>query len=192
MTVIGCSLFVEGQPDKVLVECLLRYQRIDHVEVHVIGGGVSKLRHVGNQIRRQYDSGRTVAMILDADGDHEERRAEYGEEVRTYNLQVDRVFFLPDNKSSGCLENLLQQIALREHRVVYDCFKQYEVCLHDKNPAYRLPCLKGRVYAYCEAVGGVRGMGSRESPVLAACGDASYWNFAAEELKPLMKFLGSL
>lgn len=186
------SLFVEGASDKALIECLLKFQHIDQEEVVVIGGGVSKLGKVANEIRRRYDTGRAVAMILDADRDPDKRRTEYDDEVRTHNLQVDRVFFLPDNQSSGCLENLLQQIALPKHNLVYDCFRKYEECLRTGNPAYRLPSLKGRVYAYCEAVGGVKAMGSREKPVLAACRDASYWNFAAAELKPLMDFLGSL
>ena len=104
---ITCSLFVEGKPDKALVECLLKYQRIGHVEVQMIGGGVSKLGHVGNQIRRQYDSGRSVAVILDADADPDKRRVEYEAQIGTHGLQVDHVFFLPDDKNSGCLENLL-------------------------------------------------------------------------------------
>lgn len=187
-----CSLFVEGKPDKALVECLLKHLSIKHIEVEMIEGGVSKLRHVATQIKRRYDSGRAIAMILDADGDPQETRSEYEKEVHAHSLQVDRVFFLPDNSSSGCLENLLQHISLPEHNVVYDCFRQYEECLHNRNPSYRLPSLKGRIYAYCEAVGGVKKMKLRKDPVLAACQNASYWNMAAAELRPLVDFLGSL
>ncbi|MDE0229110.1 MAG: hypothetical protein OXJ62_09690, partial [Spirochaetaceae bacterium] len=115
--------FVEGKPDRALVECLLKYLCIDHVEVEIIGGGVSKLGHVANQIKRRHDRGSGIAMILDADDDLQKARAEYDDAIRTHILRVDRVFFLPDNKRSGCLENLLQQISLPEHDIVYDCFR---------------------------------------------------------------------
>ena len=186
------SLYVEGKTDKALIECLLRSRRIAHIEVKAIHGGVSKLPSVAIDVQRSSDIGRAIAMIFDADSNPGERRSEYESQVRTLDLNVDRVFFLPDDESSGCLEDLLQRIALPEHLVVYECFGQYEQCLRGNNGAYQLPSLKGRVYAYCEAVGGVKEKKRRGDPVIAACQNASYWNVDAEALQPLMAFLDSL
>ena len=192
MTAMACSVFVEGRPDKALIECILDYRCIDGVGVEMIGGGVSKLGSVANQIRRRYDSGRSVALIVDADCDLQMRRTEYESALKDHGLHIDHVFFLPDNENSGCLENLLEMISLPEHNSVYECFQQYEECLHRRNTSYRLPSLKGKVYAYCEAVGGLKGMRPKDNRVLTACGNESYWNLAAEELQPLVKFLSGL
>lgn len=188
----SCSVFVEGKPDQALVQSLLKYQEFDDAEVEIIGGGISKLKQVAPQIRRRHDSGTMVAAILDADDDLKASQRLFENEVSEHDIKIDRIFYLPDNRSNGCLENLLQDISLSEHAVVYDCFQQYERCLHRADASYRLPSLKGRVYAYCEAVGGVKEMKRRVSPVLAACQDIAFWNVAAAELEPLLKFLESL
>lgn len=187
---MACSIFVEGKPDKALIECILDYKSIEDVEVEMIGGGVSKLGSVANQVRRRHDSGRTVALILDADQDLDQARTDCRSEIDSHELHVDGVFFLPDNESGGCLEDLLQMISLQEHSVVYDCFADYEDCLRRTNPSYRLPRLKGRIYAYCESVGGINEMKSRDNPVLTACRDASFWDLEAPAVQPLIHFLG--
>ena len=61
------ALFVEGDSDEAFVRWLLRRVGVDDVEVLAIGGGVSYLRHVVNQIHRSRDEGRRVALILDAE-----------------------------------------------------------------------------------------------------------------------------
>ena len=186
------SVFVEGKDDKALVECLLTHLSSSHIEVVMIEGGVSKIGRIANEISRRHNDGKSIGMILDADSCLEERRREYSEEVDKYKLPIDRIFFLPDDRSEGCLETLLQQISLQEHDPVYHCFDEYERCLRKHNSAYRLPSLKGRIYAYCETVSGTKSSSVKGSPVLAACGNPSYWNFEAAALGPLLGFLDSL
>ena len=150
-----------------------------------MGGGVQKLRHVANEIRKSHDEGRRVALLLDADADTESTRAQSMEEARRLGLPVDRSFLLPDNTGRGDLETLLEQMAPAAHRVVYTCFDQYEECLSTPDRDYKTPNRKARVYAYCNAVGAETGPSKNYA-------DAAHWDPAVPGLEPLRRFLRDL
>lgn len=179
------ALFVEGEYDKVFVRWLLGYLAVEDVEVHAIGGGVSKLRHTENEIRKSHDEGRRVALLLDADTDTENTRAQLTREVRRLGLPIERSFLLPDNTGEGDLETLLEQMAPAAHQGVYRCFHQYEECLRRTDRDYTTPNRKARVYAYCQAVGAKPGPDKNYA-------DATHWDPAVPGLEPLRRFLRNL
>lgn len=189
------ALFVEGDYDEVFVRWLLGFLEVEDVQVHAIGGGISKLRHVANEIRKSHDEGRRVALLLDADTDTESTRAQLAGEVRRLGLPIERSFLLPDNAAGGDLETLLEQMAPAAHEAVYRCFDQYEECLRTaranrgaplrEDRDYQIPNRKARVYAYCHVVG------ARTGPV-KNYDDASHWDPAVSGLEPLRRFLRDL
>lgn len=88
---------------------------------------------------------------------------------------------MPDGQSEGDLESLLLQMTVPQHAHVEKCFDEYEECL--KLASYSTPDRKGRVYAYCEAIG-VEAKGSERDYA-----DSNSWNLDASALEPLKEFL---
>ena len=105
------ALFVEGDWDEVFVRWLLGRLGVENVSVSPIGGGVSMLRNVDNQIRRSSDEGNRVALLLDADTHPQQTRVDLATEIERLGLQVERSFLLPDDTGPGDLETLLEQMA---------------------------------------------------------------------------------
>ena len=79
----------------------------------------------------------------------------------------------------------LEEMAVSDHRVVYDCLKKYEDCLLS-NGKYQLPNPKGRIYAYCEA------LNIETHPSKRNYGDSEYWDLNTPALEPLEQFLRDL
>ena len=94
---------------------------------------------------------------------------------------------MPDDENPGCLENLLEKIAIPQHAILHDCFSRYETCLETAERKsryrYRLPNIKDRIYAYCAAVGN----GPKENERNYA--NADHWDLDARALNPLKQFL---
>lgn len=180
------TMFVEGCSDEAFLRCVLRHLDITNVETERINGGVRKLGSVARQMQRRSQRGNRISVVLDADADFEERRDEYETECVRHELPVDRFFLLPNHRDTGCLETLLEQVAVSGHRVVYDCFDAYERCLRGQSYAYCVPNLKARIYAYCEALDIETSARSRDY------GNTSYWDLDAVALEPLRAFLNGL
>ena len=180
------KIFVEGTSDDVFLSCMLRHLDIANVETEPINGGVCKLGSVAAQIQRSAMRGSRISVILDADSDFEKRRGEYETAREQHELPIDRFFLLPNHRDTGCLETLLEQIAVPDHGVVYKCFDAYEVCLRGHNEDYSLPNHKARIYAYCEA------LDIETNPQKRDYCDSCYWDLDAAALGPLRAFLTDL
>ena len=185
MMVADWVVFVEGSDDEHFIRCLLKHMSVANVDTDRIGGGVSKLPSVAPQIQRRRDAGARIAVVLDANSDFEKRRAEFLRKKDELGLPINRFFLLPNNKDGGCLETLLEEMAIPDHRVVYDCLKKYEDCLLS-NGKYQLPNPKGRIYAYCEA------LNIKPRPSERDYGDSEYWDLNTPALEPLKQFLCDL
>lgn len=144
MTTFRWTVFVEGESDIIFVESLLRHLNIPSVDLEEIGGGISKLKRIRQQIQRSYDRGRSVAVILDADSDIAQRRQDLSQTIEELSLPISRSFLLPDDQGSGSLETLLQELATDDHRAVHSCFEAYKYCLMNLSPRYSLPNMKGK------------------------------------------------
>ena len=177
------TLFVEGGDDRAFLDSLLDHLCIYNVRTEKMGGGVSKLPLIKPNISRARDRGNQIAVVLDADRDAAARRNSLFDVIRRNDLPVERCFLLPDNKNDGCLETLLEQIALSDHRYIYDCFDAYENCIDRSEHPYSLPNKKARIYAYCEALN-IETNGSRRR-----YDDPSHWNLEVPDLDPLKRFL---
>ena len=178
-------VFVEGKSDKAFVCCLLQFLGIGNVEVQRIEGGVHHLKHVVGLIQKHHDAGNRIAILLDADSDLQNRRKELEKEKQRLNLPIEREFFLPDDKQSGCLETLLERMAVSGHRAIYDCFDSYEDCLRDLSTTYETPNLKARIYAYCQVINAETGPDKKYD-------DPAHWDLDAPNLDPLKQFLRGL
>ena len=187
------DVFVEGPSDKVFLQCLLKNMEISRVHTSVIGGGVSHLHKVKNEIQRSHDNGKWIAIVLDADCHPQSRRIEFLNERDKLNLTItdNHCFLLPNNHDQGDLETLLEQISVREHRTLHDCFEEYERCMQTRNElrSYHIPnnkVRKAKIYAYGDALGIETNENKRDY-----C-DSRYWDLNASAVEPLKQFLSSL
>jgi hypothetical protein len=176
-------VFCEGTSDKTLLDGVTRRMKIANLEMVPIGGGISHLDKIAPQIRRRHDEGRRVGLILDANSDPADRRRSLDNALARLELTVFDTFFLPNNRDPGCLEDVLEGLAVEDHRAIYDCLANYERCLMDCGPGYQAPHAKGKIYAYCEALGIETRDRERDYT------DNRYWNLEAAALEPLKQFL---
>ena len=179
------TAFVEGKGDLRFLKCLMRHVGISGVALEVIGG-VSALGKVSQQIHRKHDSGHRITVILDANSDPEGRREEFNRVQAKHALPVECLFLVPNDREPGSLETLLEQAAVSGHRAIYGCLDAYERCLKAGCKSYRGPQPKGRVYAYCEALGIDTHVDKRQYD------NQAYWNLDAPALEPLKNFLAGL
>lgn len=140
---------------------------------------------VAPQIQRRHDEGWRVAVLLDANGDYANRREEFVATRKELRLPVERFFLLPNDKDQGSLEILLEEMAVLEHRVLYECFDEYEAC-RQKYGIYEPPDRKGRIFAYCEALGIETTASERDYS------DSCHWDLDTPALEPLRQFLVGL
>lgn len=180
------QIFVEGPDDQAFLNDLLQHLNISNANTSIIGGGVAKLPKIDNEVRRAYDAGKLIAIVLDANSDLANRYAESEKQKESLQLPIARFFLLPNNRDPGCLETLLESMAVSTHRVVYNCFDQYETCLQNHSTPYNLPNHKARIYAYCEALN-IETRASKRKYV-----NSPYWNLDALALEPLKQFLRAL
>ena len=186
MTSVRWAVFGESGSDKTFLEALLRHLGMTGIEIETIEGGVSHLRHVATQIRRRGDSGRRVALLLDAKNQPEKRRKEAVQEVERLDLPVSRIILLPSDEQPGDLETVLEGLAVARHRVIYDCFEQYELCVRKHSESSVLPNRKAKVFAYCEAVR------AESHPEKRDYNNSEHWDLNAAILEPLREALLSL
>ncbi|MCY3706214.1 MAG: hypothetical protein OXH08_12080 [Gammaproteobacteria bacterium] len=188
MTATKWKVFVEGKADRRFVSTLLTALGVATVEVESIGGGVSHLRAgtVRNLLQRSRRDGCKIATVLDADEDVDARQAELDRINDEYDLAIERSFWLPNDVDSGCLETLLEEVAVEEHHRVFNCLDQYVECLDAFDRGYEGPTRKGRIYAYCEAVGAEKGEEQRDYT------NDKHWDLSASSLQPLRAFLDEL
>ena len=127
MTDIARTLFVEGPSDDRFLTCVFHRLAIDSIAIAQIGGGISNLVNVRPQMLRDVDRGRSIAVLVDADSNIARSRERLHDAIEQHELPIgiDQWFFLPDNQAPGCLETLLEQLAVAQHRAIFDCFEQY-------------------------------------------------------------------
>ena len=101
--------------------------------------------NIKTSIQENFDNSKTSILIIDADTDFSQRRAEVEDDFNHFGIPI-KLFLFPDNKSNGALESLLIRIAV-ETKIV-QCFEMYESCISE----YQSPVLKSKVFAYLDAL----------------------------------------
>jgi len=145
------------------------------------------------QIARRRDRGRRVLAILDADwaspnynqGGFATRREALEDWFHQAAIECG-IFLWPNDRDDGCLETMLEQIALSQHRPIFECFAKYEECIRASDPSYLTPNHKAKIYAYLEALGvDKEERGETKRDYL----NKSAWNLDHDYLVPLRNFL---
>ena len=177
-------IWVEGKADSKFVGDFL-----DHLNLPLPGenilpidGGVAKLPKIAPVLLDLKSQGTMNLVVLDANSDFPRRCAEV-EKAKAAPLAFDDYFLLPNHRVAGCLETLLEDIAVDTHRGIFECFDSYEKCIKGKCAEYITPNHKARIYAYCEALKSETDDEKRDYR------NSAHWNLDSPALDPLKEFL---
>ena len=193
------KIFVEGIADKTFLR-----QYIDHEfdiqftcddVITTDGWQDIKSNAIVNQLKKNTADGGVNLVIFDADADLESRKAELEKIKQEKGIDFD-LFLMPDNQSTGALEDLLEQIINPDNQCVIDCWHRYEDDLKGQTIAWKTPTTptspakKSMIYGYLEALLGTsksqKDMIKEKNRNYA---DTNHWNLASEALQPLKTFL---
>lgn len=128
-------------------------------------------------------------VIVDADANVENRRKDILS-VTEGMVSAETLYLWPDDRSTGDLETLLEQIIQPQHKGIFECWEAYEMCLKHKNLQYTTPDRKAKIYAYLEAL-----LSKQDGDLIKELKrdytNPDHWNLNAEQepLKQLKTFL---
>lgn len=160
-------------------------------------GGYKKLIEEINlsQMRMNTDQGGVNLVIFDADKDFEARQKELLSYKEEYGVDFE-LFLFPNNKHTGALEDLLENIINPNNRPILDCWENYEKELVQLDipgrtpPPLTTPAKKTKIYGYLEAL---LGESNSQKELIKEVNrnyeNTQHWNLDAEYLEPLKAFL---
>jgi hypothetical protein len=137
-------------------------------------------------VQQAFDENKSVILMLDANGDFQERSNDVLEDFKQFNITV-QLFLFPNNQSPGNLETMLAEIAV--DKKLMDCFLEYERCVQ----AYPKKLNDSRIYSYLDMllVGNhkdTKGKDMRQE-AFRNYRNKDHWNLDHEYLQPLKIFL---
>ena len=203
------SIFVEGDGDKRFIEDYLQFLSSQDPQfvlpqdwknnINVAKGWTNLDSPLGqahrNIMLRTTRKGGVNLVIFDADKDATSRRIELEGTKAKFGLSYE-VFLFPNNKESGALEELLEQIINPQNQCILDCWKDYEAELSQQHIAWKnppqptSPSSKSKIYAYLEAlVGESRSQKDKIKDPNRDFLNPNHWDLAAKGLISLKDFL---
>ena len=195
------KIFVEGIADKTFLRQYVNNAFNIHLtcdDIITTGGWQDiKSNTIVNQLKKNTADGGVNLVIFDADSDVESRKAELEQIKQEKNIAFD-LFLMPDNQSSGALEDLLERIINPDNQCVMDCWHRYEGDLKGQTIAWKTPTIptspakKSMIYGYLEAL---LGTSKSQKDLIKEknrnYADTNHWDLMSEALQPLKSFLSS-
>lgn len=147
------TIFVEGKSDKEFLEAFINENSFNIKADIKTNNGNSINQAMINQIKESLANDIVVYIIFDADSSFNNTNEAIMKQLATAGISTNQVkiFLFPNNQQSGCLEDLLCEIAI--HKKAIDCFDNYKKCLmlNDFNTTHISK--KSKMYAYREIMG---------------------------------------
>lgn len=156
----GINILVEGDTDKEFLKLYLKYLNIEILDNQIkITNGKNDIKRVSQIIKGEW------LIIFDADDDIEVAKENIKDQLKELNVSLDniKIFLFPNNKDSGNLETILENIAI--HKEILTCFDCYECCLSKNmigDKSFKLPPKKSKVFAYMSSFGFKNGIKKEE------------------------------
>lgn len=193
------KFFVEGIADKTFLRQYVSSTfgvQLSCDDVITTGGWQDiKSNTIVNQLKKNTADGGVNLVIFDADADVEARRAELEEIKKDKNVDFD-LFLLPDDKGTGALEDLLEQIINPDNQCVIDCWHRYESDLSAHTIVWKTPSTptspakKSMIYGYLEAIlGSSKKQKEQIKERSRNYTDTNHWDLESDALQPLKEFL---
>lgn len=138
------TIFVEGVADERFIWQLAEHlfgdisERINIIKTNGCSNLMSPKKQTAyiNQMKRTSADNGVNLVIFDADDDYGKKKDELVKWKEQNNVDF-QLFLLPDNSSSGELEDLLELVINPENQPVMDCWKTYEDSLKEIDLPWR-------------------------------------------------------
>ena len=138
-------IFVEGNSDKIFLQALCNYLNID--AQFIVTNGKNNLINYPNI--KKYDN---ILIIFDADDNFQNSLNNIENQVNKIDENISpKIFLFPDNKNTGNLETLLENICV--YNDVKNCFIKYKDCINtlsSNNILFKNLNPKSQIFAYLE------------------------------------------
>ena len=188
-------IVVEGKADKrFLEEYIAHLGYSDFFEKIHSAGGWENWSTSAPALKEAEDNGLLTALIFDADTNVSTRRSQLQSKLNEFGSKA-RIFLIPNDKNSGCLEDLLEHLVPRAYQPIIKCWDNFISALCELTPplipSYNLPSSKTKFYSYASL------LRDEKEEKVAAEGDRRYkdvkhWDLNAPYLDPLKKFIDGL
>lgn len=160
-----CLIIVEGKGDKNFVNTYIKFLEskgeLQKNSKFKISSADSKnnIKSISEIEKHK----KNLKIIFDADDDIEQAKENIQKQLKEIakennidenSLLQAKIFLFPNNKDTGNLETLIENIA--REKCILECFEQYKKCiekLQEKNKNIKLPARKSKVFAYLESFG---------------------------------------
>lgn len=192
------NIIVEGEADVKFLKDYYQYlfgKEVPKDRIFQTGGWNRLIKDdMLTRIMSMTDNGGVNLVIFDVDTDAEKRREEIIKYKNEFGLEFE-LFLLPDNKSTGALEDLLKNTINPNNQPIFDCQNNYEnelktVHIKGRNLPLTTPAKKSKIYCYLETLHGTSK--SQKEKIKDANRNflkKEHWNLDAEYIKPLKEFL---
>ena len=188
-------IVVEGEADKRFLEEYIAHLGYSDFfkEIHSAGGW-GNWSTSASTLKEAEDDGLLTALIFDADVNVSTRRSQLQSKLDEFGSKA-RIFLIPDDANSGCLEDLLEHLVPKAYQPVIDCWDNFISALRGLKPSlvpsHNLPSSKTKFYSYAslhrdEKDEKVAAEGARHYK------DVKHWDLNAPYLDPLKKFIDGL
>lgn len=193
------NIFVEGDADARFFMQYIKHLFGEDVPgerfVPLKGWNNLKTEASALRMRSMSANGGVNLVIVDADKDYIARKEEIEKWKQNNDVEFE-LFLLPNNKDTGALEDLLENIINPNNRPILDCWEDYEKELVKLDipgrtpPPLTTPAKKTKIYGYLEALlGDTKSQKELIKEVNRNYENTQHWNLDAEFLKPLKEFL---
>ena len=190
-------IVVEGKADKrFLEEYIAHLGYSDFFEEILSAGGWENWSTSSPALKEAESNNRLTALIYDADSDASSRRSCLQSKLDEFGSEA-RIFLIPNDKDSGCLEDLLEHLVPETYQPIIRCWDNFISALRELKPSlvppYNIPSPKTKFYSYASLL---RGKGEKEKNVATEQSrryeGVEHWDLDAPYLDPLKKFIEGL
>lgn len=189
-------IVVEGKADKrFLEEYIAHLGYSDFFEEIHSAGGWENWSTSAPALKEAEDNGLLTALIFDADANVSTRRSQLKRKLDEFGSTA-RIFLIPNDANSGCLEDLLVHLVPEPYQPVIDYWDNFIDALRGLKPplvpSHNLSSSKAKFYSYDSLF---REKGKKEKVAaeeFRRYKGVEHWDLDAPYLDPLKKFIEEL
>ncbi len=155
-------IYVEGREKLFIESLLIKIYGKNYKETIIVidAKGWQQLELLKQEFEKSINENGRNLIIFDSDSDingggFQKRKAEIQDICSKLGYSF-KLFLFPNNSDDGDYETLLERLINEKHRILLNCFSEYEKCIstqtnQEGENMYVLPARKAKMYSYVDA-----------------------------------------
>lgn len=194
-------IYVEGREKLFIESLLIKIYGKNYKETIIVidAKGWQQLELLKQEFEKSINENGSNLIVFDSDsevngGGFERREAEIQGICSILGYHY-KLFLFPNNSDDGDYETLLERIVNEKHKMLLDCFSEYEKCIstqknEEGDNIYVLPARKAKMYSYVDAFKKSRTKSQKFRNGDWFFDDSEYWTIENNSaIEPLIEFL---